>query len=554
MTIFVAFIALTVILLVSAAVEHDIAKVSEALAKTRQVMGEIYTEWDVDNFPAFLASAAMPTKSYEVMKLKYERVVLEALIHPAAQMNFTISFMGSSVTAGHDSPFNLSFTEITGRLMAPAFAPVHVNLITRNAAMGNNPCIPYDACPSAFAGKDADVIHWEQSYNCFATDEGPRTHVVFETFVRQIAQMHRRPVVVFADSATPNWRAKDCKPSDILPTGTYPVVNVQDKAMLNSTNHDPTYLDLFSNVNGGMMRSWGTLKQIMKMYRTAGIQLFRHTEYLRYKCNGPYIEDWGCCSASWHPSLKGHALRAAHHSFVWLKIFETALVNVESMLKADGATLVSVVEEVVKRQGNPSHHIPEQPLYESKYGDELQCLTDYEPHHEETASLTNRLIPSDGVAGSALKGWKQNIMESVFEPHAKIVETARKKGYRDFKWMTYGNNADGPLSIDITAGHGGYIHFCQPPGSWGKLPAEFTSLWTEGSVDIFITLNVPAENKKEFKFDSSKATRIAIQNPYAKDTQSVCAISDEMIQAGSHVITLVPLKKEFAMLSIILVP
>jgi len=559
MKLLVVFVGILCAMGCTAQEVHESARrVEVALTKTREILEEIWKEWDVGNFPAFLSSAAMPTKSYDVMRLKYERTILESLIHHTKgiggdAMNFTISFMGSSVTAGHDSPFNISFPMGTERLMKPAFEPLGINLQTRNAAMGNNPCIPYDACASAFAGKDADVIHWEQSYNCFPTDEGPRTHVVFETFVRQVAQMQRRPIVVFADSATPNWREKDCKPENILPAGQFPAANANDKAMLNSTRHDPTYLDLYSSVNGGIMRSWGALKTIMKMYKTAGIQLFRHTEYQRYKCNGPYIPDWGCCSASWHPSRKGHALRAAHHSFVWLKIFETALVGVDTLLKAKGATFASVLDEVVKKQGNPSHHIPEQPLYESKYGDELQCLTDYEPHYEATAALQKRFIPSNGVAGSPIT-WKQNIMESVFEPNAKIVENARKKGYQDFKWMTYGGNEDGPLSIDITVKHEGFVHLCQPPGSWGKLPDAFTSLWLEGSVDIFMTLNVPQESKAAFQFASGKAEKLSIANPYEKDSQSVCAITDAVVAPGSHVLTLVPLTKSYAMLSIILIP
>ena len=33
--------------------------------------------------------------------------------------------------------------------------------------MGNNPCLPYDTCIHAFAGKDADIVLWKQSYNCW---------------------------------------------------------------------------------------------------------------------------------------------------------------------------------------------------------------------------------------------------------------------------------------------------------------------------------------------------------------------------------------------------
>ena len=70
--------------------------------------------------------------------------------------------MGSSVTAGHDSPFNVSFPVLTGVFMEPAFTAAGIRLETRNSAMGNNPCLPYDVCIKPFAGADADIVHWEQ--------------------------------------------------------------------------------------------------------------------------------------------------------------------------------------------------------------------------------------------------------------------------------------------------------------------------------------------------------------------------------------------------------
>ena len=56
--------------------------------------------------------------------------------------------MGSSVTAGHDSAYNVSFPAQVGRVMAPSFRALGVEFESRNAAMGNNPCLPYDACVS----------------------------------------------------------------------------------------------------------------------------------------------------------------------------------------------------------------------------------------------------------------------------------------------------------------------------------------------------------------------------------------------------------------------
>jgi hypothetical protein len=62
-----------------------------------------------------------------------------------------MAFMGSSVTAGHDSPFNESLVAHTELLMAPPLAALNIKAVGRNVAMGNNPCAPYDLCGRTFA-------------------------------------------------------------------------------------------------------------------------------------------------------------------------------------------------------------------------------------------------------------------------------------------------------------------------------------------------------------------------------------------------------------------
>jgi hypothetical protein len=90
------------------------------------------------------------------------KIVNAGMGHPTS---FVMAFMGSSVTAGHDSPFNVSFPVRIGENMAPALEAAGISVESRNAAMGNNPCLPYDVCVKAFSGADADLVHWEQSFN-----------------------------------------------------------------------------------------------------------------------------------------------------------------------------------------------------------------------------------------------------------------------------------------------------------------------------------------------------------------------------------------------------
>ena len=47
------------------------------------------------------------------------------------------------------------------------------------------------------------------------------------------------------------------------------------------------------------------------------LQAWQHHHYNdEYKCQGPYHKDWGVGTASWHPSVSGHQLRAGQYSTV----------------------------------------------------------------------------------------------------------------------------------------------------------------------------------------------------------------------------------------------
>jgi hypothetical protein len=85
---------------------------------------------------------------------------------PLTQTPPTHTHTRSSVTAGHDSHFSASTPIVTGTLMSAAFAAMDITLDSRNVALGNNPCTPYDVCVKYFAGLDADIVHWEQTYFC----------------------------------------------------------------------------------------------------------------------------------------------------------------------------------------------------------------------------------------------------------------------------------------------------------------------------------------------------------------------------------------------------
>ena len=99
------------------------------------------------------------------MKMKLQYKILRSNVdNSTVPLSWTISFMGSSVTTGRDSPVEASFTALTQRALEPIFASSRLTLRVTNNAMENNPCVPYDLCVGTFAGEDADMIHWEQRY------------------------------------------------------------------------------------------------------------------------------------------------------------------------------------------------------------------------------------------------------------------------------------------------------------------------------------------------------------------------------------------------------
>jgi hypothetical protein len=225
------------------------------------------------------------------MQLKFQSKILAA--DAGVQQKFVVSFLGSSVAAGHDSMFNESFPIATKPLMEPAFQAAGIELITRNAAIGNNPCLPYDACVRVFSGPDADIVHWEQSYNCFGNDAGAR--VAFEQFIRQSLALPSHPVVVFASSDTPNWKEDKCKEA----TATVTVTEDETK-LLALIDTNPILIPTVNNNQPEFVGGhWGAMTDLFKAYKLAGVQLWNHGHYEVYKCHGPYIPDWGCCSASW---------------------------------------------------------------------------------------------------------------------------------------------------------------------------------------------------------------------------------------------------------------
>lgn len=251
----------------------------------------------------------------------------------------------------------------------------------------------------------------------------------------------------------------------------------------------------------------------------------------------------GCCSASWHPSLLGHELRAAHYSFFWLLIYKDALKGLLKML-AD-TTPEAALQKVHKHSQHEHNHNPAHAMNRSPYSDKMQCVTAFEPRADPLADLARYIIDSrDGKPG---------FVKEIFEnlEMKDIITKARKMGYKDFKYAMMGNKESGTLSIKITVNKSGTVHLCQPPGVWGKLPNGFRNFW---EVDTKVYLTENTGDASDFAFNQQKAKVMDYVNRRPKDTQNVCVEFAEKFPAGSHVVTVVPTSESKIMISTILVP
>ncbi|RYY87699.1 hypothetical protein EON63_03670 [archaeon] len=179
--------------MVAALNEELVKKLENAIQVNGKRIKEIFDEWQVDKYPNFLNTGSMHKSSLEVMKWKYMKKVLHAFTEKKNE-KFVISFTGSSVTAGHDSMYNLTTTPNVQRLMQEPLAAAGLEFESRNVALGNNPCIPYDVCVKFFVGLDADVAVWEQNYFCSGAP--------LEIFIRQAMTIPTQPIVAFSSSST----------------------------------------------------------------------------------------------------------------------------------------------------------------------------------------------------------------------------------------------------------------------------------------------------------------------------------------------------------------
>jgi len=275
----------------------------------------------------------------------------------------------------------------------------------------------------------------------------------------------------------------------------------------------------------------------MKMYHAAGIQTFHHLKHDQYACMGPYIPGWMEGAASWHPSVIGHRLRAAHHAYFWLLNYKDAIESVRASVSH--RQLDAMYKDIETHLHKLTHVKLEPARHSTIFPDKAKCYTDYEPRPLRDSSLKSKVLK--GLAPSEKdKGWKFIIYELLVDPN--LVKRSYQNGYHDFKYLMYGDESSGPLSLSLQMDNEGPIIICETPGIWGSLPAGFKHFWDPDVLDIYVTFDAVSATNEDFAFDKETASKLVIHHTQELEicAEIIRSKHDVHFKAGSHVLTVVP--------------
>ena len=81
------------------------SQLDHAVNITTYAVNNIYNAWEVDKYPNFLKSCHMHKVSWEILKLRYQKKIIEAELYKDKPSTFVISFTGRFVNK-YDSQVN----------------------------------------------------------------------------------------------------------------------------------------------------------------------------------------------------------------------------------------------------------------------------------------------------------------------------------------------------------------------------------------------------------------------------------------------------------------
>ena len=391
----------------------------------------------------------MPPTSMDVFAAKHFRKILEG-------GTFKYVFHGTSVTAGHDNWFKDAYPSVVQRLLQPIYDAIEVNLDVKNIAEGNNDCQPHNVCGAAFAGKDVDVISWEQSMNC-----GRISVPAFVSLLLSVRKTSEAPLLTLVSGF--GW---------------------QDKKPLTAWSF---YAQTKKAENDGFI--------YMHSVWSAGKYVTEH------EFNGAYFKtEKPFGGVKWHPGSHGHRLWGAYHAYHYASFIEEALQKLHEtahQLKKVPTSADMKVPQLLAKYGQNSPLTCDKRLFgEGLCQPTLTCYTEFQPMYNDDLRLANLIegVNADDLVRQAGQDYKPTIHTSVGEDSTwkltilptELSSTLRMKKTNciDEKWIWAGNNGDGPLVFQLDLEQKGKIVLCSSQGPWGKYPRNWGFLHDEAEVKV----------------------------------------------------------------------
>lgn len=180
----------------------DFYSLTNAKARAVELLNLIFARYELHNtlnMQHFLVSMNIPLITWDILRLK----VIEKILHKGSA--FTFVFSGTGVTAGYDNYFHQSYPMVIERRLSPIFKALDIELVVRNIGQVHMDCRLSNYCFDAMGGEVADVVGWENSFDCGNAKDA-------HEFIARVAAW-KKAVVFYSTSGA--YSIDDCPPSKV---------------------------------------------------------------------------------------------------------------------------------------------------------------------------------------------------------------------------------------------------------------------------------------------------------------------------------------------------
>jgi len=395
-----------------------------------------------------------------------KRKFLKAII---TQGNFTITTLGTSVSAGHDNFYNESHPFVIQREMEQLLATAGVTLRSLNHAMGNQPVMPMSLCTHTMGDPNTDLYIYEFSMNV-----GSYGNVFLEQFMRSAYSHKNQPAVIniagnMVGCSGPEWE-------DFVASW-----NING---------------LFVHYNGFGLNWWDITLAIAQSEGQKACLMDP-----AFSPKGMMGDDKQISNFGWHPGPHGQYFIGMSIAYSYAHVFLEALEEYIE-LTADTERIKKL--EFLSSLDNPTKQLPtilEEHHFKGIWMTEanIACYTLFEPKGMAGMDPMKYVVdgkvqetrptlptPCDAMGGQKcihmpdFNSWYVGIWPP--DEH-KATENKPKAHYADFKWNFMAKKGSGPLTFEFcTPTDNDEIMLCHPPDAHAH--PEIESDWNQYDVKI----------------------------------------------------------------------